>query len=171
MLSELHSLNLKLYSKQYNKNFVLHLIVAPQQSSRWWHNYSTKPRQAGHADEQSMYSLMSMAYIDDLTEEGKQNNIEGNSNGLKLFVFMKWKCQLKKENNLQFVGAVLAKSYKTSGLYYTTIVNYASSVVNKLEALLTDDARVIIYDLDVFIVQAREYVMYIPLIITPYIIW
>jgi hypothetical protein len=34
------------------------------------------------------------------------------------------------------------------------IVNYASGVVNKLEALLTDDARVIIYDSHVFIVQA-----------------
>ncbi len=46
---------------------------------------------------------------------------------------------------------------KTSGLYYkhTTIVNYASSIVNKLEeALLTEDARVVIYDRHVFIVQA-----------------
>jgi len=34
------------------------------------------------------------------------------------------------------------------------IVNYASSVINKLDALLTDDARVIIYDRHVFIVQA-----------------
>ncbi len=44
----------------------------------------------------------------------------------------------------------------TSGLYYkhTMIVNYASSIINKLEALLTDDARVIIYDHHVFIVQA-----------------
>jgi hypothetical protein len=44
----------------------------------------------------------------------------------------------------------------TIGLYYkhTTIVNYASSIVNKLEALLTDDAKVIIYDRHVFIVQA-----------------
>jgi hypothetical protein len=44
----------------------------------------------------------------------------------------------------------------TSGLYYKrmTIVNYASSVVNKLEALPTDNARVIIYDHRVFIVQA-----------------
>jgi hypothetical protein len=44
----------------------------------------------------------------------------------------------------------------SGGLYYKhmTIVNYASSVVNKLEALLTDDARVIIYDYHVFIVQA-----------------
>jgi hypothetical protein len=36
------------------------------------------------------------------------------------------------------------------------IVNYASSIVNKLEALLTGDARVIIYDHHVFIVQATE---------------
>jgi hypothetical protein len=44
----------------------------------------------------------------------------------------------------------------SSGLYYKhmTIVNYASSIVNKLEALLTDDARVIIYNHHVFIVQA-----------------
>ncbi len=60
ILSELHSFNLKLYSKQYNKVFVLHLIVAPQLSSGWRHNYSTKTRQAGRTDEQSMYSLLSM---------------------------------------------------------------------------------------------------------------
>ncbi len=44
----------------------------------------------------------------------------------------------------------------TSGLYYKhmTIVNYASSIVNKLEALLTDDARVIIYNCHVFIVES-----------------
>ncbi len=35
-----------------------------------------------------------------------------------------------------------------------TIVNYASIIVNKLEALLTDDARVVIYNCHVFIVQA-----------------
>jgi hypothetical protein len=64
MLSELHSLNLKLYSKQYNKNFVLHLIVELQLSSGWRHNSSTKTRQAGHADEQSiMYSIMSMGKV------------------------------------------------------------------------------------------------------------
>jgi hypothetical protein len=62
MLSELHNLNSKLCSKQYNKNFVLHLIVVPQLSSGWQHNYSTKTRQAGRAYEQSMYSLMSMNY-------------------------------------------------------------------------------------------------------------
>ncbi len=60
MLSELHSLNLKLRSKSYNKKFVLHLIGAPQLSSGRQHNYSTKTRQAGRANGQSMYSLMSM---------------------------------------------------------------------------------------------------------------
>jgi len=60
VLSELHSLNLKLCSKQYNKKIVLHLIVVPQLCRGWQHNYSTKTRQAGHANEQSMYALMSM---------------------------------------------------------------------------------------------------------------
>ena len=42
------------------------------------------------------------------------------------------------------------------GLYYKhlKIINYASWVVNKLKALLTDGARVVIYDCHVFIVQA-----------------
>jgi hypothetical protein len=42
------------------------------------------------------------------------------------------------------------------GLYnkHVTIVNYASSVVNKLKASLNDDVRVIIYDHYMFIVQA-----------------
>ncbi len=41
-------------------------------------------------------------------------------------------------------------------LYYKhmTIINYASSVINKLEALLTDNARVVIYNCHVFKVQA-----------------
>ncbi len=45
---------------------------------------------------------------------------------------------------------------KTSGLYYKpmTIVNDNSRVVTKLETYLTDDARVIIYDHHMFIVQA-----------------
>jgi len=34
------------------------------------------------------------------------------------------------------------------------IINYASSIVNKLEALLTEDARVVIHDCQVLIVQA-----------------
>ncbi len=36
------------------------MIVAPQLGGNRQHNYSTKTRQAGHANEQSMYSLMSM---------------------------------------------------------------------------------------------------------------
>ncbi len=48
---------------------------------------------------------------------------------------------------------------KTNGLYYKpmTIINDDSRVVNKLEASLTDDARVIIYDCHMFIVQAADY--------------
>jgi hypothetical protein len=44
----------------------------------------------------------------------------------------------------------------TCGLYYKTImiVNDDSRFVNNLETLLTYDARVIIYDRHVFIVQA-----------------
>jgi hypothetical protein len=53
-------MNLKLYSKQYNNIFVLHHIVVQQFSSGWQHNYSTKTRQACHANEQSMYFHMSM---------------------------------------------------------------------------------------------------------------
>ncbi len=46
----------------------------------------------------------------------------------------------------------------TCGLYYKPmmIVNDDSRIVNKLEASLTDDARVVIYDRRVFIVQAIE---------------
>jgi hypothetical protein len=40
----------------------LHLIVAPQLSVGWQHNYSTKARQADHVYEQSVYSLMSMPH-------------------------------------------------------------------------------------------------------------
>ncbi len=47
-------------------------------------------------------------------------------------------------------------SYMCCGLYYKhiTIVNDNSSAINKLEASLTDDARVVIYDCNMFIVQA-----------------
>jgi hypothetical protein len=48
--------------------------------------------------------------------------------------------------------------YMFSGLYYkpVMIVNDDSRVINKLEVSLTDDARVIIYDHRMFIVQATE---------------
>jgi hypothetical protein len=62
--NDLHSLNLKLCCKQNNKKFLFHLIVAPQQSSGWRHNYSTKTRQACCANKQSMYSLVSMFSIE-----------------------------------------------------------------------------------------------------------
>ncbi len=45
---------------------------------------------------------------------------------------------------------------KARGLYYKPIriINDDSRVLNKLETLLTDDTRVIIYDCHMFIVQA-----------------
>jgi len=51
----------------------------------------------------------------------------------------------------------VAKFVVTCGLYYKpmTIVNDDSRVINKLEASLNDDARVIIYDRHMFIVQAN----------------
>jgi hypothetical protein len=51
--------------------------------------------------------------------------------------------------SLMFVG-------KSNGLYYKhiTTINDNSSTINKFEASLTDDARVIIYDRHMFIVQA-----------------
>jgi hypothetical protein len=54
------------------------------------------------------------------------------------------------------VTLVKTSGGKTCGLYYKpmTIVNDDSRVINKLEASLTDDARVIIYDHHMFIVQA-----------------
>ncbi len=44
----------------------------------------------------------------------------------------------------------------SSGLYYKSImiVNDDSSIINKLETSLTDDARVVIYDHHMFIVKA-----------------
>jgi hypothetical protein len=49
-----------------------------------------------------------------------------------------------------------AQYFYNCGLYYKpmTIVNDDSRVVNKLEASFTDDARVVIYDRHMFIVQA-----------------
>jgi hypothetical protein len=45
---------------------------------------------------------------------------------------------------------------KVCGLYYNpiTIINDDSSIINKLETSLIDDARVVIYDRHMFIVQA-----------------
>ncbi len=51
---------------------------------------------------------------------------------------------------------ILRARLEASGLYYKhmTIVNDDSRVINKLEASLTDDTRVIIYDCHLFIVHA-----------------
>jgi hypothetical protein len=63
MLSKLPSQNFKLCSKQYNEIILLHLIVAPQLGGSSLHNYSTKTRQEGHANDQAMYSLMSISSL------------------------------------------------------------------------------------------------------------
>ncbi len=49
--------------------------------------------------------------------------------------------------------------FEVSGLYYKPmmIVNDDSRVINKLETSLTDDARVLIYNCHMFIVQAIEF--------------
>ncbi len=54
-----------------------------------------------------------------------------------------------------------ALEFITNGLYYKhmMIVTYASSIINKLEALLTDDAKVTIYHRHVFIVQATNLII------------
>jgi hypothetical protein len=51
---------------------------------------------------------------------------------------------------------IYVRNLTTCGLYYKPmmIVNNDSRVVNKLETSLTDDARVIIYNCPMFIVQA-----------------
>ncbi len=53
-------------------------------------------------------------------------------------------------------GGGYATWHVSSGLYYKPImiINDDSGVVNKLKASLTDDARVIIYDHHMFLVQA-----------------
>jgi hypothetical protein len=54
-----------LCSKKYNKKFILHLIVALRLSSGWQHKPNlTKTRPAVWADEQSMYTPMSMDSTD-----------------------------------------------------------------------------------------------------------
>jgi hypothetical protein len=56
-------LALKLCNKKSYKIDLLCLIVAPQLSGGWQHNNSTKTRQAGCANEQSIYYEMSMFKI------------------------------------------------------------------------------------------------------------
>jgi len=60
--------------------------------------------------------------------------------------------------NMTFHQPLKKKAYFTCGLYYQhmTIANDDPSVVNKLGASLTDNARVFIYDRHMFIVQATD---------------
>ncbi len=75
-----------------------------------------------------------------------------------------WKGSLSTVDLLVKVACFVEKlkyvcSIKIScGLYYkpVAIINDDSRVVNKLETSLTDDARVIIYDSHMFIVQATD---------------
>ncbi len=65
-----------------------------------------------------------------------------------------------RENTLAYFASSSAtnQTYDNSGLYYKPmmIVNDYSRVINKFETSLTDDARVIIYDRHMFIVQATD---------------
>ncbi len=69
-----------------------------------------------------------------------------------------WLANLKSDFFFKFQVSLISekKQPATSGLYYKpmTIVNENARVINKLEASLTDDARVVIYDCHMFIVQA-----------------
>jgi hypothetical protein len=58
ILPELYNLNLKLCNKWYDKIYLLHQIVVPQLNGGWQQNYSTKTRQADHANEQSLFSVV-----------------------------------------------------------------------------------------------------------------
>jgi hypothetical protein len=81
----------------------------------------------------------------------------------------------KLESNQIKLGRFLKKTFSmwmllnhfASGLYYkhVTIVNYASSSVNKLRASLHDDARVVIYDHHMFRVQSTGIIKLITAVI------
>jgi hypothetical protein len=64
---------LQIKTKFVSCHTAFHLIVARQLSSGWRHNYSTKTRQSGWANEQSMYSLMSMMLMEQLTLKSVNN--------------------------------------------------------------------------------------------------
>ncbi len=70
--------------------------------------------------------------------------------------------RLAGNKHSSFLGPSLVKKKirvvkaRPCGLYYKpmTIINDDARVVNKLEASFTDDARVVIYDRHMFIVEA-----------------
>jgi hypothetical protein len=87
--------------------------------------------------------------------------IEGNSNVVKLVIFVKFYIIYKIEIafscwKIASYGCLSHLMLQNSGLYYKPmmIINDDSRVVTKLETSLTDDARVVIYDCHMFIVQA-----------------
>jgi hypothetical protein len=67
--------------------------------------------------------------------------------------------KLFTKNCYNSISIKTKEKFLTSGLYYkhVTIVNYASSGVNRLKASVNDDARVVIYDHRMFIVQATVF--------------
>ncbi len=72
---------------------------------------------------------------------------------------MEWHIQVDDKGPTAF-GKMTLGRMTFSDLYYKpmTIINDDSRIVNKLEASLTDDARVIIYISHMFIVQATTLV-------------
>ncbi len=64
---------------------------------------------------------------------------------------------LDRRNHIRWKS--LKSHLHVCGLYYkhVMIVNYASSGVNKLKASLNDDARVVIYNRHMFIIQATDF--------------
>jgi hypothetical protein len=69
----------------------------------------------------------------------------------KLYIFNKLRAVFTTLHCVRNLGMGLI----SSGLYYKhiTIINYDSFVVNESGASLTDDARVVIYNRHMFIVQ------------------
>ncbi len=62
-----HNLNLKLSIKQYYKNDLLNLILAPQLGGGWQQSYSTKTRQAGSANHRRRIEYLSMLPMSSLS--------------------------------------------------------------------------------------------------------
>jgi hypothetical protein len=62
-----------------------------------------------------------------------------------------------RQKSFYYIGSSSSQK-ETIALYYKTmlIINDDSRVVNKLEASFTDDARVVIYNRHMFIVQATS---------------
>jgi hypothetical protein len=95
-----------------------------------------------------------------VVHEGVEGGVDGDGDGSDachglhhLGLILK---SMLKEMSLFRQGRFSLIKQDTCGLYYQprTIVNDDARIVNKFDASLTDDARVIIYDRHMFIVQA-----------------